>query len=383
MSLGMKDYEEMLYMCAKCGYCRVDCPIRKIKGFETSSPRAIFLLVKHFKDKNEELPPELIEIIYQCTTCGLCKETCPIELDIPEIIRSMRIDIVKEQGKPVEGFVMATENVLSVCNPLGRARRERCDWVPDDVKIDKDSPNLFFAGCMSSYWEMYSAELATRIFNRINYSFKILEDEPCCGYLECWSGEEEVAKKIARENVERFKSEGISTIITSCPGCYSTLKEDYPRLLGKETGIEVLHISELFAKLIDEKKLRFEQEQNISVTYHDPCHLGRFHGIYDAPRKIIKSLPGITFIEMENIREESNCCGGPLRTAYLDYAQEIGKNRAIEIADTGAEFVTTICPQCVISLRQVASLNELDFEVIDLIVLIARGLGIEEAEDYF
>ena len=376
-------YKDDLYICSKCGYCRVECPIRKIKGFESTSPRGIFLLVKHFQDKKESLPPELIDIIYQCTTCGLCNEMCPVELNIPEIIRSLRIDIVNEEGKPVEGFVKATKNVMSCLNPLGRDRDERCDWVPDDIKINKDSSNLFYAGCMCSYWEMYSAELITRILNKINFDFKILDDEPCCGWIECWSGEEKIAKEIAEKNMERFKSEGIKRIITSCPGCYSTLKTDYPKLLAKELDVEVIHISELFANLIENGKLKFENELDATVTYHDPCHLGRFHGIYDAPRKIIEALPGVRFIEMENIKEESNCCGGPLRTAYLDYAQEIGKLRTEEIAKTGAKYVTTICPQCIISLRQAASLNEHKFEVIDLIVLVAKALGIKEAEDYF
>ncbi len=382
MTLGIKNYKDQLYICAKCGYCRVDCPIRKIKGFETSSPRAIFLLVKHYLDKKEGLPSELVEIIYQCTTCGLCREVCPTELDIPEIIRSLRMDIVKEQGKPIKGFIKATDNVLSKGNPLGRDRDERCDWVPDDIIIDKNSPNLFYVGCMYSYWEMHSAELTVRILNKINYSFKIMEEEPCCGMLECWDGEIEVAEEIARKNFEKFKAAGISTIITSCPGCYSTLKEAYPKLIGKEFKIIVLHISELLAQLIEEKKINFERENNITLTYHDPCHLGRYHGIYEAPRKIINALPGVKFIEMENIKEESNCCGGPLRTAFLDYAQEIGKNRALEIVNSGAKYVTTICPQCSISLRQAAALNELDFKVIDLIVLVAYALNLEEAEDY-
>ncbi|MHA1382875.1 MAG: (Fe-S)-binding protein [Candidatus Helarchaeota archaeon] len=382
MTLKLKNYEEQLYICSKCGYCRVDCPIRKIKGFETNSPRAIFLLVKHFKDKNETIPSDLIEIIYQCTTCGLCREVCPTNLDIPEIIRSMRIDIVEEHGKPVQGFVKATNNVLKTCNPLGHDREDRCDWVPDDIEIDKTSSNLFFVGCICSYWEMYSAELVARIFNKIGYKFNILEDEQCCGMLECWSGEENVAQKIAEKNIEKFKSEGITTIITSCPGCYSTLKDDYPKLLGRDLDIKILHVSELLAQLIDDKKVKFEKNQDITVTYHDPCHLGRFHKIFDAPRKIINALPGVKLIEMENIKEDSNCCGGTLRTAYLDYAQEIGKNRALEIIETGAKYVTTICPQCIISLRQAISLNELDIEVIDLMVLVAHALGIEEAEDY-
>lgn len=382
LTLGIDNYKDQLYICAKCGYCRVECPIRKVVGFETVSPRAIFLLVKHYLDKKEPLPPALINIIYQCTTCGLCKEVCPTDLDIPEIIRSLRMDIVKQTGKPLKEFVKATESVLKEDNPLGKDRSERFDWVPKEIEIDKNSTNLFYAGCMYSFWEMFSAELTVRILNKINYSFKILEDEPCCGMLQCWSGEVETAKEIAKKNLEKFKAEGITTIITSCPGCYGTLKETYPKLLGDEFNIEVLHISILLAHLIDEGKIKFEIENNITVTYHDPCHLGRFYGIYEAPRKIIKALPGVKFIEMENIKEEANCCGGPLRTSFLDYAQEIGKNRAMEILETGAKYVTTICPQCVISLRQATSLNNLNFEVVDLMVLVAYSLGIKEAEDY-
>jgi Fe-S oxidoreductase len=141
-----------------------------------------------------------------------------------------------------------------------------------------------------------------------------------------------------------------------------------------------LHISELLVRLLDEGKLKFTTPLNATITYHDPCHLGRFHRIFDAPRRIIEGLPGVKFVEMDYNRENSNCCGGPLRTAFLEQAEKIGVLRAQEANETGADYVTTICPQCVISLRQ--SSSGFNYTVTDLVVLIAKALGIPEADDY-
>ncbi|MHA1650299.1 MAG: (Fe-S)-binding protein [Candidatus Helarchaeota archaeon] len=379
MVLQLKNYEKELFICAKCGYCRDSCAIWRVNGFDTVSPRGKILLLKYFIEQKKEFPPELIENWYLCCTCGKCAEICPLEIDFPELIRTYRIEFAKNKKNIPKAFLKTTKNILSFGNPLGQSRESRNDWRPDELFLKPDSKNLFFVGCMSSYWTMEIAELVTRILNKIDYDFTILEDESCCGYIEFWSGEIETAKELAENLANKIQAAGITTIFTACPGCYSTLKYDYPKL-NINLAPKILHISELFAQLLNEGKLKFTTPLNSVITYHDPCHLGRFHGIFDAPRQIIRSLPNTKFVEMDFNREHSNCCGGPMRTAFLEYAQKIGRLRAQEANATGAEFVTTICPQCVISLRQ--SAQDYDFIVTDLVVLIAKALGIEEADDY-
>ncbi|NVM28094.1 MAG: (Fe-S)-binding protein [Candidatus Helarchaeota archaeon] len=381
MAIKLKNYEKELYICAKCGYCRDECTIWKVIGFETVSPRGKILLLKHFLEQKKEIPSELINNWYLCCTCGKCADICPLEIDFPELIRTYRIEFAKNMKNIPEPFLKVTENILSTGNPLGRDREDRSDWRPDDLVLNENSENLFYVGCMASYWTMDSAELICRILNKIQFDFNILDEEPCCGFIETWSGEIDKARELAENFARIIQDKGVKTIFTACPGCYSTLKHVYPKM-NVNLNVEVLHISELFARLLDEGKLNFTISIDATITYHDPCHLGRFYGIFDAPRRIIRALPGIKFVEMDYNLKDANCCGGPMRTAYLDLAEKIGKLRAQEAADTKADHVTTICPQCLISLRQSAALLNCDYNVIDLIVLIAKALGIKEADDY-
>ncbi|MHA1279204.1 MAG: (Fe-S)-binding protein [Candidatus Helarchaeota archaeon] len=379
MSIRLKNYSIELQICAKCGFCRDSCAIWQIIGFDTVSPRGKILLLKHFLEQENEVPQELVNNWYLCCTCGKCVELCPLEIDFPELVRTIRIEFAKNPKRIPKAFVKTTEKIFASGNPLGHDRGDRTDWLPDDIILTKSSPNLFFVGCMSSYWTMEIAELIGRVLNKIGYDFKILDNESCCGYIEFWSGEIDKAKALAEQLAKRIEEAEVTTIFTACPGCYSTLKHDFPKLNIK-LNAEVLHISELFVELLDDGKLNFTTSIDAILTYHDPCHLGRFHKIYDPPRQIIQKLPGITFVEMDYNRENANCCGGPMRTAYLGHAEKIGRLRAKEANDTGAKFVTTICPQCVISLRQ--SSSDYEYVVTDLVVLIAKALGINEADDY-
>ncbi len=376
MSIQLKKYQEELYICAKCGYCRNECAVWKIVGYDTVSPRGKILLLKHFLEQKKEIPQELIDNWYLCCTCGKCKVYCPTDIDFPELVRTLRIKFAQDIKKIPQEFLKTTKNIIENGNPLGLDIEDRNEWRPDDLILKKHSKNLFYVGCLSSYWTMDSPELITKILNKIDFDFTLLENEPCCGYIEFWSGEIEKAKEIAQKLASTIEAAGIEMIFTACPGCYSTLKHDYQKL-NINLNVEVLHISELFAKLIKDGKLKFNKNLNTKVTYHDPCHLGRFHGIYEAPREILKALPGVELIEMENNKQYSNCCGGPLRTSNLEFAENIGKKRAEEAFNTKATYVTTICPQCLISLRQSAALLKYDYEVVDLNVLIAMALGIE------
>ncbi|TFG04272.1 MAG: (Fe-S)-binding protein [Promethearchaeota archaeon] len=379
MSIQIKDFMTELYVCAKCGYCRDECAIYKVNGFDTVTPRGKILLLKHFLEQNIEPPLELIQNWYLCCTCGKCTTICPLDIDFPELIRTIRIEFGKNPTNIPDGFLKTTQQIFTTGNPLGRELDERNDWRPEELKLKEDAPNLFFVGCMASYWTMEVAELIGRILNKIEFDFTILEEESCCGYIEFWSGEIEKAKALAEKLAEKIKKAGINTIFTACPGCYSTLKDDFPKM-GINLDAEILHISELFHRLVDEGKLKFTNSVHATVTYHDPCHLGRLHGIYEAPRELLKRIPGINFVEMEHNREDANCCGGPMRTAFIEDAAKIGKLRAQEANDTGATYVTSICPQCEISLRQ--SAKDFDYVVTDIIVLLAKALGIEEAKDY-
>jgi len=178
--------------------------------------------------------------------------------------------------------------------------------------------------------------------------FKILEKEGCCGSPVYMTGQTEKAVELAKMNVERFKENGIEKIITSCAGCYRTLKETYPNKFNLDHGIEVQHLPEFIRKEAKNKENIFKNQVQMKITYHDPCHLGRHMGMYKAPRDVLESIPGIELVEMTRNRHNAWCCGsgGGVRSAFKDLSSFAAKERIEEAMETQAEAIVSSCPFC-------------------------------------
>ncbi|MFX1598600.1 MAG: (Fe-S)-binding protein [Promethearchaeota archaeon] len=368
------EFKQELYICAKCGYCREFCPTRRLIGFDRVCPRGLIISLKHFLEKEESIPKELLENWYFCTTCGYCKEVCPADIDLPELIRSVRIDLLKRGLEMPESVSAAVNGILENGNPIGKVKDEKIDLLSESLTVPKKAKYLYFAGCMASYWLPETANAISEILKIADFDFGTLGlDESCCGWVPAWSGDMNSTKQTAKKTMELIADSGASAIFTSCPGCYTTFSKDYPKIAGG-SELKVFHIFEIFKELIDKGKLTFNREIELTVTYHDPCHIGRFHGMFEKPREIIQAIPGIKLVEMEYNRKEANCCGGPLRTGgWIDQALKIGKWRVEEAKEVGAEVLVSCCPQCVMNLRQ-AALGSI--EVLDLPILLARGLNL-------
>jgi len=201
------------------------------------------------------------------------------------------------------------------------------------------------------------------------------EDEWCCGSVLLRTGDRKGAVQLAQHNVEALRAQGARVVVTGCPGCYRTLKFDYPKLLGS-TGLEVLHSSQLFSHLISGNKIELKSDVVGSLTYHDPCHLGRHCGEYEAPRRVLKSIPGAEIVEMQRTRENSWCCGagGGLRSAFPDLSLRIAEKRVLEAAGTGAECLVSACPFCRSNLKGAVDSLEMaeSLMVLDLSELLAK-----------
>ncbi len=224
---------------------------------------------------------------------------------------------------------------------------------------------LYFKGCTARERLTNISDATENLLKIFNIDYRVLDNEKCCGSVLLRTGFRDEAKNQAIENFNNnFKDE---KILVSCAGCYKTLKFDYKELLGIE--LDVIHTSQLFKDLIDKKKVVFEKS-NISATYHDPCHLGRHCEEYDAPRDVIKSIANL--VEMENIRENSLCCGsgGGVKSAFPEIANSIAKNRIEEAEATGCEKLITTCPFCKLNLGDNNSL----FEILDLSEFLLSNL---------
>jgi heterodisulfide reductase subunit D len=201
----------------------------------------------------------------------------------------------------------------------------------------------------------------------------MLEDEVCCGSTVKRIGHMKLFDKLRKENEKRIRGTGVKRIVTACSGCYKTLKQDYP---GLAKDIEILHSTEYLARLLEEGRLRPAKKQ-VKVTYHDPCHLGRHTSVYDPPRTVLKSVPGLTLTEMKNSRELSRCCGGGagVKTAYPELSKKAAVRRIKEAEKTGAELLITTCPFCVQTLKAAAEETGSKMQVMELSVFLDSVTG--------
>ena len=392
----MPDIETDLFSCLQCGYCRNVCPAYEHFGWESNSPRGKLSAIRSYKQQfpiinkifNEvKLGPEFFERLYHCTSCGACDEVCHVNIKLSHLWEEMKEWMIEEKGmkpKPAHRALYDRISDPDRRNPFYDEKDPKKDllekrgaWLPPDVKISDKPEVLFFAGCTSAYRLQPLAQAAVRLLSKANVPFAILgSDEWCCGSPLLRTGQSDIVKKkIARHNIDEIKKRGVSTVVTACAGCYNTIRGDYPKITGK-LPFRIYHISVYLEKLIKEKKLTFSKEIKKKVTYHDPCHLGRHAGIFDAPRNIIKAIPGVTLVEMERNRSKSRCCGGGggFRIGYTDISEDIAVDRVKEAKATGAELIVTPCPFCVVNLNAGAKKAGIDIKTVDLGQFLMQAL---------
>ncbi len=239
--------------------------------------------------------------------------------------------------------------------------------------MSPDSKTLYFVGCTTAHAYPETGKSFKKILDAAGIDVVTLEDEPCCGGVLFMIGQIEEATKKVKQNIAYFKSHDIGKIIVNCPECFKTFLQDYPKV-DPDFKIEVVHSTQLIAQLIKDGKIALTKEVPIKATYHDSCHLGRYSGVYEEPRFIIKSVPGIKYKEMEFSKEHANCCGGLIRDPYLELRNQMSLGN-LDMAKRLRNIVTA-CPTCYYNLDTVSQLFEHKVQVIELIELVAYSAGL-------
>ncbi|MHA1582955.1 MAG: (Fe-S)-binding protein [Candidatus Baldrarchaeia archaeon] len=368
----LEKYRENATACihVRCGFCREECPMYRYFKFDSYAAKGKMGILYWLLNDKIEFLESVVERIYACTTCGFCDVVCGFNQS--EAIEAMRQVAVMLGKAPMDKHKAIIEKTLLNGNPYGEPREKRLDWLPKDIKLSENAETLFYVGCTSAYRTQKIAQNAVKILTKANVDFTILKDETCCGSVHKRIGDIEVAKKLAEHNVETFEENGFKTIITSCPGCYRTFKEDYPKLLGRTPKFEVKHIVEVIKELIEKGELKPVKDIKFKVTYHDPCHLGRHMGIYDEPRFIIENIPGIQLVEMEWNKKFSRCCGsgGAFRSAFPEASIAIAAERLREAIDVGADTLVTACPFCILNFDTAVKQTQLPINVMNIEELV-------------
>jgi Fe-S oxidoreductase/FAD/FMN-containing dehydrogenase len=376
------------YGCSQCGYCVDECDQFYGRGWESQSPRGKWYWLREYMEGREKWDQAAVDTMLSCTTCELCNNRCSASLPIEPSWMKLRGRLIDEEKKMTfPPFEMMAASVRKEGDIWAAYRKDRVNWFPEELK-EKHGPQhkattAYFAGCTSSHVETDIGEGTVRLLDAAGVDFTHLgEKENCCGTPMLVAGKWDVFEQILRQNINNMKQAGVDTIITSCPACDMMWRHVYPQWaarLGIDFGITCKHYSEVIAEKIRSGDFKFpEQAGTRNVTFHDSCHLGRVSGVYDAPREVIKAIPGVSFREMEHCREEAHCCGSVLTLLKEPpVAAEIGKDRLDEAVAVGADKVLALCPCCQFQLRVSAGKKNVPLEVVDLSHFAASALGFE------
>jgi len=386
-----------LYACAVCGRCHTSCPAT-LSG-KPLSPREVIL---NLKDHLLEVGPQLLkgetpsanpgpamiedmlteEVIWNCTTCYACQEVCPVGIEHTVKLIDMRRNLV-EHGRVSPSVAKALESVRLLGNPWEQPQSARLDWAEGrKVNLIQDREEvdvLYWVGCAGAY-DPRSRDISLAVVSlleRAGVNYALLgTEERCCGDPARRMGEEGLFQLLARSNIDVLKKYRFNRILTHCPHCYNMLKNEYPQL---GVQFEVVHHSQFLLELIHSGKIKLQEGQELRLTFHDPCYLGRYNDIYDPPRQVLQAISKATMIEMRLNKTKAMCCGAGGGQIWIqsEKGRRIEDMRFEQVQEVDAQVVATACPYCTIMLDAVAQIKEPTgkIKVMDIAELVVRALA--------
>jgi len=399
------DMRKIVWNCGRCSVCKwIDswevknprfvkvCPTNARHLFDAYSCQGkmdVILALMDGRLKYED-SPKLLDIIYKCDTCGGCDASCKRVRDAEplRVFLDIRAKLV-EDGQLLPQHMLLIDNLRKEDNMMMKPKAERGKWAEGLAVKDltKESAEVVFhAGCNLSFdedlWKV--ARTAVTLIKNAGVDVGIMgKDETCCGGKAYDMGYRGEFTKYAENNMEAWKNAGVKTVVTACSDGYYTFKRLYPEL---GSNFEVLHMVEFIDRLIKEGKIKFTRTVPMTVTYHDPCHLGRrdnvyvpgkaIMGVYEPPRDILKAIPGIELVEMYRIKEYAWCCGagGGVREAYPEFSMWTAVERIEEAKAVGAEAIVTACPWCERNFIDAINENGEKMKVYDIVELVQQAI---------
>ncbi|HEV2063313.1 MAG TPA: heterodisulfide reductase-related iron-sulfur binding cluster [Thermoanaerobaculia bacterium] len=385
------------YTCTECGRCRVVCPTAL-----TGKPLDPKVFIGELRDAVYAATPALLgekaakpqkdliggwiseDTLWACTTCGWCTTACPVFI-VPAVdkIIEMRRHLVLEKAEFPKEMQTAFRGMETNGNPWGMAAASRADWAKGLPVVTmgeaqgKDIEVLFWVGCAGSYEDRAKrvSKALVEILHEAGVSFAILgTEETCTGDSARRMGNEYLFQTLAQQNIATLNGYGVKKIVTNCPHCMNCLKNEYGDFGGK---YEVVHGSQLVADLIASGRVKMAGEIAETITFHDPCYLGRYNGVYDAPRQILNAIPGLKLTELERSREKGLCCGAGGGRMWMEekLGSRINQTRMKEIVESGAGAVGVSCPFCMVMIGNAKEEIGASTQPFDVLELARRSMA--------
>jgi len=373
--------------CIRCGLCLSVCPLYRLTLNETDSPRARVALLRAVREGLIEEPrDETAAPFFRCLLCSACTFACPSGVTVDRILELTRGEMA-ELGLTPEPLVALGDRIAEGHNISGEPNENRLMWTDNlpnpPTGVGKDRAEVvYFVGCVSGMFpRSYSvAQSFVELLEKAGVDYGLLgEKEWCCGYPQAIGGEQGRARETMRHNLEAVQAMGAKTVVTTCPSCYHFWKHTYPVALEEGMDLEVMHATELLAELLEAGRLPLREDmREQTVTYHDPCDLGRKSGVFDAPRRILEQIPGVTLVEMPENREGSHCCGGGgnLESFDPELSEAIAARRIRQAAETGAKTVLSACQQCERTLFSAARSQRIRVRAKDIVELVLEAADV-------
>ena len=358
--VNSKEFMEQIRRCSNCGFCQAHCPVFGATHRESLNARGKMILLQEIMDGKLEICDEIIESLFQCTTCASCANNCPSGVNVPQILKAVRKDLVS----------------LGTCHPaftgMDQVLRDAANIYAEEEmetfgrRVNEKAEYVFFMGCVGQYREEDATEATLDVLDHLKVDYTLIDEVCCTGVLED-VGHSIHADK-ADHNLAKITATGAKTVITACPYCFRTFKNKEAYAPLADAGIDVVHISQFL------KNFNLGVTTDKKVTYHDPCDLGRHTGIYEEPRETIRKIAP-DFVELPENRAQALCCGagGGVRGAYAKNSLAMARRRLEQVEEVGADILLTECNSCVHNLNN-AKLRKQKFKIYTTTQFIAELL---------
>jgi heterodisulfide reductase subunit D len=336
---------------------------------------------------NEDEMKAITEEMYMCTTCGVCGTVCEAGISTVDLWEAVRPNLVAAGAGPYGKQSAFPKLLAEYRNPYMAKQEDRLCWVPKDAKVDESGEIAYFAGCTAAYRQQALGVASVRILNALGTDFCMLgKDEWCCASALVRTGQRDIMRDHAVHNIDALKDRGVKNVLFACAGCLRAASIDWPRWYEGYVPYKTMPLSVFLREKIRKGEVEWKRPVKATVTFHDPCHAGRHlmhlkgkDWAFEAPRDVLRSIPGIDFQEMTRSRELQRCCGagGGVKAGIPDLALDLGKERVKDAELVAADIISSTCPFCRRNIMDARTAATSPIKVVDVVELMARSMDLD------